>query len=176
MLGHEISHLAIARFTEEEARPIENTPLLQNKQYLQYREEHECDWMGHVLSTHALAEVYQWLPLPAWHIFAHLSGPIFLAFLQLTDRASHMVRTGTDLKEDVPIFGEGVTEPEGTSTHPPVAIRKWYLLDSILKRAPLEAREDMAQVFQVGEWISSYLESSWTFMRGFFRQSQIVTF
>lgn len=168
MVGHELSHLAIAQLTDEVARPMEDTPLLQNAQFMNYREEHECDWLGHILATHALAEVYGKLPLAAWFTFAQLAGPIFLGCLQLTQRASHQVRTGTDLPERVPVFEEGSTAPKDTATHPPTEIRKRYLVWRLHKRTPSEARQTMEQVLHVGEWLDDYLESCWNEMRNLF--------
>lgn len=168
MVGHELAHLAVARFTDEEATPMEDSPLLQNDQFVRYREEHECDWLGHVVATHALAEVSGKLPPAVWLTFAQLAGPIFLGCLDVAERASHLVRTRTDLVERVPSFEEGSTTPEDTATHPPTGLRKAYLLHLVRARAPVEARATLEQVLRVGDWLDAYLEACWSGMRDWF--------
>ena len=170
MLSHELGHLIIARFTEEEARPREMTPDLQNAQFRRYREEHECDLIGNTLASHAMAEVYGQLPVPARYSIGLTAGPIFLSCLQLAERASHMTRTGEALPERVPVFGKGATRPDDASTHPPTVVRREYLLHRI--RIQLSSQTDVSpQVFDVSRWLGRYLEQAWMLIRERFQES-----
>lgn len=172
-VGHELGHLILPRsilpgwHEHKEIDPVEES----------YLDEHLCDTIGQVLGLSATYSLFHEStrsqhPESLIYPISVTGGPLFLACLRLAEKASYMVRYGSDLPEEIPDFKQGVNRR--WKLHPPTFLRIAFLADKIKNEIDPQFNQDRVPAFIVFDWANRFLDRAWSDLRDSFRNLHLT--
>jgi hypothetical protein len=165
VVGHEVGHAMLLK-SSNRANYQEQVSKLTKIRDL-YSDEHVCDQLGQRLGLGATHKRFPDLPVAFVYTIGVIGGPLFLSALRLAELATHLVRRGEPMKEEVPDLDD--PSPPATS-HPGTFLRIHQLIRNIQQQIDPELNPDkLGDPIAVYRATHTFLDRCWNQLEPVFR-------